>query len=589
MNLTTTEESVYNLEPISSPRLAGTVLKVLPKLLRIPIIGNMILYFLKKKNKFHKVISLASDLSILPLYYPLHEMTDEERQEHDNMIDASPLSLEELVNLKPSHSDENMEGGDPPFRHWTIYDFTTKYKNGEITPTEVVKRVIKLARETKDKNPMIVFINEEDALKEACESTKRYEQGTSKGVLDGVPIAVKDEIPVKGYHVARGTTFMEEKVENDFPPISRLRQQGAIIIGKTNQHELGLGTTGYNQNYGTPRNPYNTDYYTGGSSSGSAAAVSSGLVPLTIGTDGGGSVRIPAALCGIYGLKPTFKRVSADFDLAPSVESIGPIAGSLNDLALGYAIMSGATTDDFRHQSLLQPNVHLFNYINPPRSLDDVKIGYFKAHINDADQAIVDATMRAIEFYQSLGAQIIEIEIPHLQEIHLSHAITILSEAYTSTSKYYVTNKNDYSGEVQISLEIARSFSSCDFLSAQKVCSYAMDFIEDLFRTKVQVLISPATASVAPKIENDILSHGESNLTQTAALMKYMILGNFTGIPGLVFPIGYDGNGLPISILLQAGHWREDLLFRLAKVGEESLLPGGIRKPSEYKGVGLNE
>ncbi len=586
MSQQSNNQKVYNLEPVSSPRVVGFGLKLFPKLLRLPIIGEWMLSSLKGKNKFYKVTLLATNLSCLPLYYPLHEMSEEEIQLHKDMIDDDPLSIDRIADLKPNGYNDDEE---PVFRHWSIYDFTSKYKTGETTPTQVAKQIIQVVKATKSKNPLIVLMDEEDIIRQANESSKRYEAGHPQGVLDGVPIAIKDEIPVKGYHIARGTSFMREEVDEDLPPIAKLRNEGAIILGKTNQHEIGLGTTGYNQVYGTPKNPYNTNHYTGGSSSGSAAAVAAGIVPLAIGTDGGGSIRIPSALCGVYGIKPTFKRISVDFDLAPSVESIGPIAGNLNDVALAYAIMAGSTVDDFRHQSLKQPEVHLNNYINPTTLLHNIKIGYFKAHIEDSEPAMLNGTMRAIEFYKSLGAQIVEVEIPHLQEIHLAHAITILTEMNTFvTRKYYKTNKNDFTGDVQISLELARSLSSCDFLSAQKVKALAMETMEELFKSNIDVLISPATASPAPKLENDVLSYGESNLRQTAMLMKYVVLGNFTGIPGLVFPIGYESeSGLPISIQLQAGHWREDLLFRLAKVGE-GLLRNGLKKPDGFIGGGLD-
>jgi Asp-tRNA(Asn)/Glu-tRNA(Gln) amidotransferase A subunit family amidase len=583
---------VYNLEPISSPRATGLVLMLIPKLIRFPLIGTNFLNIIKKQNKFDEVKAFAATFTnrYLPLYYPLHEMSIEEQISHEEMIKSSPFSIEDIANLEPKGFDIHGKKDEDKtyFRHWSIYDFTNRYKTGKITPTQVIKQVIKRVSESKVRNPLIVLMDEEEVLREAAESTKRYKDGSPLGVLDGVPIAVKDEIPVLGYHVARGTCFMKEHVDADCPSIAKLRNQGAIIVGKTNQHELGLGTTGYNKFYGPPRNPYNDQHYTGGSSSGSSAAVSAGLVPLAIGTDGGGSIRIPAALCGVIGLKPTFKRIAEDFDLAPSVESIGPIAGCVNDAALAYSIMAGAETNDFRHQSRLQPDVHLYNFSDPPKSLEDIRIGFFKAHIEDSTPEMLNGTMKAINFFRLLGATIVEIELPNLHEIHLAHAVTILTEMCTRSSNFWETNKNDLTGEVQCSLELARSLSSHEFLAAQKVRSFAMEMIEDLFKTKMDILISPATASTAPKMEHDVLSEGESNLKLTTELMKYVVMGNFTGIPGIVFPVDYDDQtGLPVSILLQAAHWREDLLFRLSKVGE-GLLPKGWKKPSGYIGSGLD-
>ena len=178
--------------------------------------------------------------------------------------------------------------------------------------------------------------------------------------------------------------------------------------------------------------------------------------------------------------------------------------------------------------------------------------------------------------------------MPHLKEIHLSHSITILTEALSSKRNYTETNKNDFSGEIQTLLELAKTFTSRNFLDDQKVRSLAMDIIEELFRTTIDIIISPASGLVAPRMEDDVRPQGESNLKLTVALMTYSIIANFTGIPGIVFPVDYDNDTqLPIAIQLQAAHWREDLLFRLAKIGER-LLPNGRDKPFGYIGSVLD-
>ncbi len=605
-----TAADVYNLPPISSPRVTGFLLLLFAKLLRFPLIGNIILSKLKRKNDFDSILKLVSQRAkaattagavitdLPPLYYPIHSMLDEERQLHLRMNKACPLSVQELANIQPStekleeNKDTNDSSIESPFRFWTIHDYTTKYKNMEITPLAVAKKIIQIVNKTRDKNPLIVMMNEAEILKEAKESTARYKNGEPMGVLDGVPFAAKDCIAVKGYHHSNGTSFLKLYSDEDDPAIAKLKREGGLFVGKTNQHELGLSTTGYNKFYGTPRNPYNTNHFTGGSSSGSAAIVAAGIVPLAVGTDGGGSVRIPSALCGVIGLKPTYKRIQGHLKDVSTVQSLGPIGASLNDVALAYAIMSGPDTDqssvhDFRQHSNAQPKVHLFNYMNPPKSLKDIRIGFFHEHIKDAEPIMVDRTERAIHFFKSLGATIVEIELPHLKEIHLSHSVSILTESYQRTLPYYEENVNNYSGEIQCSLALTRSLTSLDYVAAQKVRSLAMKKIEDLFKTQMDVLISPATACLAPKIQSDVFAEGESNFKQTAALMKYMIHGNFTGIPGISFPVDYDDDtGLPISIQLQAGHWREDLLFRLAKVGQ-NLLSEGVKRPTGYIGSGL--
>lgn len=423
-------------------------------------------------------------------------------------------------------------------------------------------------------------------------------------MLDGVPILVKDQIPTAGFPMTHGTSFLAEPVTKDVFPIAKLKQQGVLIVGKTNQHEIGLGNTGFNLLHGTPRNPYGMDprahYYTGGSSSGSVVAVAAGLVPLALAADGGGSTRIPAGLCGVVGLKPTFKRMAMDSRMACSVYHPGPVAATVHDAALAYAVMAGAADDDHRcwdhrDQSRKQPPVHLHAYMSDARKPGDarcfegLRVGVFDDHVADADSNVLAATKRAIEYYRARGAQIIPIVLPHLSEVHVAHAVTIMAEMFSTMERHYHSEHfAELSPETRVSLAIGRSWSSGEFLAAQKVRGWAMAHVEDLFRHKVDVILSPATPCCAPRFEEDARVCGESNLAQTSLLMRYVVHGNLTGIPGLVFPIAYDEDtALPISLQVQAAHWREDLLFKVAR---HSQVLTDVAKPATFVDIlGNNE
>jgi Asp-tRNA(Asn)/Glu-tRNA(Gln) amidotransferase A subunit family amidase len=575
----------YNLETIKSPRLCGDLLDIFSRILRIPIIGQLILELIKRKNQVTQMIAFAnrphpcqgsgSNGELLPLYYPIHEMTVEEKEMHEKMVKEAPLDLHQLSTRinQPQQRNE---------------DYTTRYKNRTITPSQVAEKLIK-AIQGMDKSVVCQFDATELRL-QAAESTRRYLSGNIMGVLDGVPVLIKDEIPTLGFITTKGTSFLTETTDKDVYPIMKLKDEGAMIVGKTNQHEIGIGTTGFNLFYGTPKNPYGRDhhYYTGGSSSGSAAAVSMGLVPLAIGADGGGSIRIPSSLCGCVGLKPTFKRIAIDMAVGCSVCHVGPMTNNIQDSALAYAIMAGAATDDHRHQSQKQPSVHLHafvsNFNNP--SLMGLRIGIFDEHVNDAKPNVRAATRRAIEYYRSQGAEIIPITLPHLGEIHLAHGITITTEMFSLMEQHYHSpHFDEMCPETRVSLALGKSWSGSEFLAAQKVRSFAMKHVEDLFQNKVDVIVSPGTPCCAPILKADALSNGESNLSETGALMRYMIHGNFTGLPAIVFPIAYDDEtSLPISLQVQAAHWREDLLFRVAEKSQ-NILTNGVRKPTMYVNV----
>mmetsp|Transcript_38200 Transcript_38200/g.81513 ORF Transcript_38200/g.81513 Transcript_38200/m.81513 type:complete len:598 (-) Transcript_38200:63-1856(-) len=588
--------TLYNLKAVKSPRLCGRLLDLLSRIIGLPIIGRWIVELIKRRNHVDEMVRFAtsSHPPLLPLYYPIHEMTAEEGAMHRRMAEECPLDLQELTSVEHSKGARQQE-----FRHWTILDYTSRYMNGTTTPSQVADRIIDAINNMNDKNKnlsVVTQMNVDQLRSQAADSTKRYRDGNTMGVLDGVPILVKDEIPLVGFIVTRGTSFISDTAESDIFPILKLKQQGVLVVGKTNQHEVGIGTTGFNMLHGTPINPYGKDgrirYYTGGSSSGSAAAVAMGLVPLALGGDGGGSIRIPSGLCGCVGLKPTFKRIAMDTASGSSVFHMGPMTSNVHDAAVAYAIMAGEADNDHRHQSQKQPPLHLHAYMTNIEesggsdSLKGLRIGIFEEYIKDADANVVDATIKAIKYYQSRGAEIVQIVLPHLREIHHAHGVTITAESYSHMERHYHSKQfAELSPETRVNLSIGASWSSSEFLAAQKVRSWAMNHVEDLFENKVDVILTPATPCCAPRLREDAMSHGESNLVQTSALMRYVILGNLTGIPAMVFPIAYDEETLlPISLQVQAAHWREDLLFRVARESR-GILKGGVAKPAAYVDV----
>lgn len=599
--------SAYNLETVKSPRLCGRLLDVFSRLLRLPIVGRLICEFIKRKNRVDDMVRFAARCHpppgaaqedgepqpLIPLYFPVHEMTADEAARHLLRATEAPLDLTALAAAEPGAEEDPRHA----FRPWTIADYTGRYARGTTTPTRVVERILAALERLNAAHgsaSLVTAMNVALLRSQAAESTRRYRDGAPLGVLDGVPILVKDQIPTAGFPLTHGTSFLADPVTTDIFPIMKLKRQGVLIVGKTNQHEVGIGTTGFNQLHGTPRNPYGRHgrhYYTGGSSSGSAAAVACGLVPLALAADGGGSTRIPAGLCGVVGLKPTFKRLAMDSRMASSVYHPGPIAATVRDAALAYAVMAGGADEahrrgDHRDQSRKQPPVHLHAYVTGAkgaRPLAGLRVGVFEEHVADADANVVAAARRAVEYYRARGAEIVPVVLPHLSEIHVAHGATITTEMFSMMERHY--RSADFaklSPETRVSLAIGASWSSSEFLAAQKVRSWAMAHIEDLFLHKIDVLLSPATPCVAPEFREDARPRGESHLAQTSLLMRYMVHGNLTGIPGIVFPVAYDAaTGLPISLQIQAAHWREDVLFMVAG-HSQGLLEQGVAKPAMY-------
>ncbi|KAF0687325.1 Aste57867_20935 [Aphanomyces stellatus] len=571
--------SVMDLRPITAPRLTGTTLTLFAKFTRFPGLGNALLKKIKKDNDFQHVRYFAGTLATTPLYYPLRPPSPAQLDEHDAL--ASDFSISRLAATIPPEARG-------PFHHWTIQNFTDRYRAGTMTPLQAITAVLDAIDASNARSPPLMAIikcNRDAVLQAAEASAARYANNAPLGVLDGVPIAVKDELDVIGYTTSYGTTFLGDVrgiASADAVPVARLRRLGAIVVGKTNMHEVGLGTFGINVRLGTARNPYNDEHMTGGSSSGSAAAVTAGLVPLAIGCDGGGSIRIPSGLCGIVGLKATFMRIPHLVQACPSVGHVGPMAATVQDAALAYAIMSGPEPDLLMSQC--QPPPFVLPY--PPKVpssrglLGGLRVGIYTDYLDGVDTAIASVFWEYVAYLKHVGATVVQVAIPHLQAIHLSHAITILTELSQHLDDQPVQR---FSPDVQINLGLARqTIDSLDFVAAQKVRAYAIELVHGLF-DQVDVLFTPTTATLAPHIHPDALKSGLSDLDLTTALMRFVVLGNLVGIPGMSLPLGFDdASGLPISMQFQAKHWNEHLLIHVARILEAH---APTKQPSVYYSV----
>lgn len=221
-----------------------------------------------------------------------------------------------------------------------------------MTPLDVARRYLTAVAEGEaDAAPLraVVHLAEADLLAQAEAATARFERGEPLGPLDGVPIGVKDELDQVPHPTTVGTTFLARgPATADATVVARLREAGALLVGKLNMHEIGIGTTGLNPHLGTARNPCGPAHHTGGSSSGCGAAVAAGLCPIAVGADAGGSIRTPASLCGVVGLKATYGRVSEHgaFPLCWSMGHVGPLGATVRDVALGYLAMAGVDPHD---------------------------------------------------------------------------------------------------------------------------------------------------------------------------------------------------------------------------------------------------
>lgn len=470
------------------------------------------------------------------------------------------------------------------FKFVTIPDILKQYRSHTVTPMQIAERVIEIIRDTEKQTPKlraIVQYNKEEILKMAAASTKRYAEGKPLSVMDGIPVAVKEEYNVVPYHTRCGTTFMgHTPATEDANIVKKLRDGGAVIIGITNMHELGIGTTGNNPNrlHGTGRNPYNVNHYTGGSSGGSAAAVAAGLCPVALGSDGGGSIRIPAAVCGVVGIKASCGRISTGgvVPLAHSVSCTGPLCSSVRDVALVYAYLAGKDEDDLK--TLCQPDVTLEGFENIS-TLDGFTLGIDWKYFRDCDQEVYEQCEKAVRYLEDKGASVVAIQIPELQETFMAHGIAIISEMATGMEEEYHKYHGEMNPETVSNISFGRMFTARDYFQSMKQRTRSMGFLKTIFDDGVDCILTPALGTKVPEIPEDALEYGESNLLRTTQLMRYMSMANFTGVPGLTLPVGYDDLGLPIGLQIMSSWWNEHVLLRVAHAAEGFL---SKKKPQVY-------
>jgi Asp-tRNA(Asn)/Glu-tRNA(Gln) amidotransferase A subunit family amidase len=555
----------------SNPAVKGFILGI-----GAPLVGNLgfvsqYLYNNAGFNKLRKLKELKDikhrfDPTVIPI------ATDAEKSE-------GPLNYTD-----PSVASQSLLKTPETPVFYSIRDYHEAFKSGKLTPTIVAKALLPLVRRDVPNRSVhstaFLTTQVEIVLAAAEASTKRWAEGKPLGLLDGVPLAIKDEVDLAGYKQTYGSkhTFRESK-ETSWCVV-KWEEAGAVIIGKTTMHEIGMDTTNNNPTHGTPLNPYNDSYYTGGSSGGSGYAVATGLVPVALGCDGGGSIRIPANYCGIFGLKTSHSRVSThpSPDFAGTTAVAGPMAADMDSLALAWRVM--ATPDPHVSSSALFPQP---KPLSAPRKK---VIGIFRPWYDNSDAPVKSACDATLEYLKTThGYEVVDIALPLVSEGQLAHALTILLEVYNgldSLSFLQPANK--------ILMSVASRAQANDFLSAQKVRQIVMQHLAHLYDVHGRdlIIVTPTTPNAGWSHTKADLKKGISDGDKTIRTMQYVWMANFTGNPAISCPVGYvaptTGTGkIPVG-LMGMGIWggEEGLIdfgFEVEKYLHEVLEGGRLKSP----------
>ncbi|MBU2261132.1 MAG: amidase [Proteobacteria bacterium] len=552
MNDKTDQDSSYDLKSVKLPYLSGAALRLFAALLESPLGGLMIPGLFR-----------SSGISWL------------REQRFDDPPTRQPIRFPGAPASQPLYVPEEEwprrpASPGPGFRFVSVHDYAEAYRAGMITPEDVARKVIEAIEAGNAADPplrAIIACHRDDVLRQAREASRRIENEQALSVFDGVPVAIKDEVDMTPYPTTVGTAFLgNAPCKEDSTVVARMRAAGALLIGKANMHEIGLGVTGLNPIHGTPRNPYAPGHYTGGSSSGPGAAVAAGLCPVAIGADGGGSIRIPASFCGIVGLKPPFGRVSEHgaARLCWSVAHLGPLAATATDAALAYAVLAGPDPRD--PSSLQQPLPTLDGWDR--MDLSGLTLGVYWPWFRHAAPDVVSACESMLGQLERRGAGVREISLPDLEAGRLAHTVTIAGEMAQALSHTYKAHRREHGLDVRINLALARAMTASDYVQAQRVRTRMIANFNRALEN-ADVIVTPATGLVAPLIPKTALPYGESDLTTLVEIMRFSTPANMTGLPAISFPAGYNDAGLPVGMQAIGRPWQEQTLLRLALTAEQ--------------------
>ncbi len=442
----------------------------------------------------------------------------------------------------------------------TARELCTALISGEIKCEEAAYVLLDKIHKNNPRLNAYISVRPDETLRQARESDAILNRYGPRSALHGAPIAIKDIISVAGYPLTAGSKILgQEEAKRDAECVSESRRAGLIVLGKTNLHEFASGPTGLNPHFGPTRNPWNTDYIAGGSSSGSAAAVSAGLAAVALGTDTGGSVRIPASICGVVGFKPTYGAISTSgvFPLAWSLDHVGILARSVWDVAALFSIISreGATSPPLRPL---------------PRG---IKIGIPWGFFEDStDKEIMSLIKKFVDKLSSLDIDVSNVEAKWFSEIFRTWVIIRRSEASAIHRRWLESVPELYSDDVLDGLREGMSFKAVDYIIAQKEKEKLSGKMDSLM-TRLDAIVMPTVPINAPRIDELERLSLQERLVIHRKLVSFTHLFNLTGSPAISIPLGHTSNGLPAGGQIICKRGLDSLVLSIAYAYENAYGP----------------
>lgn len=452
---------------------------------------------------------------------------------------------------------------------WTIAEVAGRLRRRKVSPVELAQDALARIEALNPELNAFITVTAERALHDARVAEREIRRGKYRGALHGIPVSLKDNIWTRGVRTTSGSKILREFIPPaDADVAMRLWKAGAVLIGKTNLHEFAYGVTTENPHYGATRNPWDTSRIPGGSSGGSAASLAAGIGFASIGTDTGGSIRIPAALCGIAGLKPTFGRVRCNgiVPLAATLDHAGPLARNVADIAV--------LLDAIKQTN--EPEGHFYRELQSraktKKACAKLRIGWPRDYFfTRVDPEVKRAVEKSAKQFEKMGAKIVEVSLPHIEDSTEPSTQIALAEAreYHESQGYFPARAADYGEDVRKRLEMGGAVRAVDYLKAQQVRERVREDFREAFE-QVDAIIAPTTPTPAPRLGEQTAQVGGKTESVRGALVRMNRPANFTGFPVISIACGFTQAGLPIGMALHGAEWEEAKLLRIAYAYEQA-------------------
>jgi aspartyl-tRNA(Asn)/glutamyl-tRNA(Gln) amidotransferase subunit A len=445
----------------------------------------------------------------------------------------------------------------------SIFEASSQIAAGQLSALELTRACLDRIERYNPFLNCFITLMAESALQQADHADQEIQRNGWRGLLHGIPLALKDLYQTEGVRTTAGSLFFADSIPTtDAYIVQKLKLAGAVLLGKLNMHEVALGVTNQNPHFGDCHNPWDTRRISGGSSGGSAAALAAGFCLGTLGSDTGGSIRIPASLCGVVGLKPTFGRVSLGgvIPLSWSLDHAGPLARRVRDVAIILQAIAGFDPDDPSSQEAPVDNYQA--------GLEGGVQGWRIAlasgeYLAKTDAEVMDAVQAAARRFEDLGAIVEEVELPELEQAARANGLMVTSEAAAFHRERLLSRPQDFGTDVLRRLQEGAACTSSDYILARRTQTRLRRSFET-FLAGYDLLLLPATPIPAPE------SQGEDAVQRAALLTRYTAPFNLTGLPALSIPCGFSALSLPIGLQIAAGPWKEASLLRAGQSYEQA-------------------